>query len=99
MLLVVLSVFGARSRCLWFIEAAKATKRFVECSLRTGGGMEGHRAARRHFGASRYSCVNGGLLYRLIEGPDGSSETARPPPLYLLDHRRGCGSTGYRTNA
>ena len=57
MLLVVLSVFGAKARCLRFIEAAKATKRFVECSLRTGGGMEDHRAARRHFGLSRYSYV------------------------------------------
>ena len=54
--------------------AAKATTRLGECSLRTGGGMEDHRAARLHFGAlRRYSCVDRGLLHRLSGARGGIS--------------------------
>ena len=48
------------------------------------------RAARRCiFGDSGTPAWSGGLLYRLVEGADGSSAFGATPALYLLDHRRG----------
>ena len=100
MLLVVLSVFGARSRCLGFIEAAKAAQRRGECSLRTGGGMEPPRGAP---GLAIFWCsnANGGLLYWLVEGAEASREgeadlvLALSADELLIDAV--AGSTGYRT--
>ena len=73
MLLVVLSVFGARPRCLRFIEAAKAPSVSWSALLRTSGGVE-TTARRAGIVAISVSYANGGRLHRLIEGPWASPE-------------------------
>ena len=56
------------------------------------------RAARRCiFGDSGTPAWSGGLLYRLVEGADGSSAPRRDPPALILQSTRRRGSTGYLT--
>ena len=78
----------------------EGSKRLVECSLRTGGGREDHRAARGG-GDFRCSNANGGLLYWLVEGAEASREgeadlvLALSADELLIDAV--AGSTGYLT--